>query len=120
MAHQTKRNSKHNSQTLRQIIVEIFNKCLKKSNENNLIKNYKPISITPCIMRLFDRIISNRLKQFVSENNLIIKINLDSEITNEQKTISLYLSKNNAKRRKKIIFQYIKNIFFKYLLFSIN
>ena len=45
----------------------------KKGTEACRVKSYRPISITPCIARLFERTILSRLKSHLTENNLIIK-----------------------------------------------
>ena len=37
------------------------------------IKNYRPISSTSCITKLFEKIIHKRLTNFLNENNIIIK-----------------------------------------------
>ena len=37
------------------------------------IKNYRPISSTPCLTKLFEKIIHKRLTNFLNENNIIIK-----------------------------------------------
>ena len=72
------------------IVLKLFNKCLsdnflptewkksiismipKKGNVHN-IKNYRPISSTPNLMKLFERIIANRLKLFLESNKILIK-----------------------------------------------
>jgi hypothetical protein len=45
----------------------------KKSNDKHNIDNYRPISITPCAMRLFERVLLERLKKHLDENNIIVK-----------------------------------------------
>jgi hypothetical protein len=45
----------------------------KTSNDSSNPKNYRPISITPSLMRLYEKIINNRIKKWLSENNIIIK-----------------------------------------------
>ena len=44
----------------------------KKSINPSDIKSFRPISITLCIARLFERIILNRLQEHLSRNNIII------------------------------------------------
>ena len=75
----------------KEFFLTIINKCLtvemlpsrwktsiikmipKKSDNKHDIDNYRPISITPCIMRLFERIILERLKNHLDANNIIVK-----------------------------------------------
>jgi hypothetical protein len=72
-------------------LVVLFNKCLtelkvpadwktalvqmltKKSNDASNINNYRPISITLCIARLFERVILGRLQRHLERNNVIIQ-----------------------------------------------
>ena len=44
----------------------------KKCDPKN-IKNYRPISIPPVLMRLFEKIILVRIQVFIEKNNLIVK-----------------------------------------------
>ena len=72
-------------------LLEVFNECLrqnkipifwkssmitmipKKSDDPRNIKNFRPISITSCLMRLFERIIQRRLNKFLKDNDLLVK-----------------------------------------------
>ncbi len=45
----------------------------KTSNDSSNPKNYRPISITPSLMRLYEKIINNRIKAWLKSNNIIIK-----------------------------------------------
>ncbi len=81
---------KNTSQSLRTIMLAIFNKCMEmkkipscykeavvtmlhKKDDPSEIKNYRPISVTPAIMRLFERLISIRLWSFLRTKKIIIK-----------------------------------------------
>jgi len=44
----------------------------KKTDDKSNPKNWRPISITSCLMRLFERIMLKRLTKFLDENNIII------------------------------------------------
>ena len=44
----------------------------KKGDKKN-IKNYRPISSTPCIMKLFEKIIYKRITKYLTTNDVIIK-----------------------------------------------
>ena len=44
-----------------------------KKGDSKDIKNYRPISITPVLMRLFEKIILTRIKEHLETNKLIIK-----------------------------------------------
>ena len=72
-------------------LVEIINECLKtgtvptkwktsiikmipkKSDDKHNIDSYRPISVTPCAMRLFERVLLERLKNHLKNNNILIK-----------------------------------------------
>ena len=45
----------------------------KKKGEKHNIKNYRPISSTPCLMKLFEKIMLARLVDHLETNNLLIK-----------------------------------------------
>jgi len=71
-------------------LLSLFNKCLnekvvpkgwkhsivsmllKPGQEANNIGSYRPISMTPCVARLFERMILHRLQKHLKENNIII------------------------------------------------
>ena len=71
-------------------IVNLFNRCLKEEKvpqewkhsyitmilktgqDSSLLNSYRPISMTPCIARLFERLILHRLDIFLKINNIII------------------------------------------------
>ena len=74
----------------RENLLELFNKCLsegklpekwklatvimipKKNNDKHDYNNYRLISQTPCLAKLFERMIAKRLKKFLKKNNIII------------------------------------------------
>ena len=78
------------SDVIKEHILNIFNKALiehrvpivwKHSNIAMLLKNglsasdpgsYRPISSTPCLARLFERLVLARLLEILSKNNVII------------------------------------------------
>ena len=45
----------------------------KKSDDKSNLVNYRPISITPCLMRLLERPMLARLKQHLKDNDILIK-----------------------------------------------
>jgi len=75
----------------REMLVTLINNCLekgelpqkwknsivkmipKKSDEKHNPNSYRPISLTPCIMRLFERVLLARLKKHLDENNILVK-----------------------------------------------
>ena len=46
-------------------------KPIYKNNNNKLITNYRPISLLPQISKIFQKIIYNRLSNFINKNNII-------------------------------------------------
>ena len=76
---------------VKEFLVDLINECLekgelpqlwknsiikmipKKSDEKNNPNSYRPISITPCIMRLVERVILKRLKEHLKDNNILVK-----------------------------------------------
>ena len=69
-------------------LLKLYNKCLtensmpsewktaeitmipKKANDKSDYNNYRPISKTPCLAKLFERLIAVRLNEFVKKNNI--------------------------------------------------
>ena len=47
----------------------------KKADNKSDMNNYRPTSQTPCLAKLFERMISVRLKNFRFTNNIIINYN---------------------------------------------
>ena len=45
----------------------------KKANDKSDYNNYRPISKTPCLAKLFERLIAVRLNDFLKKNNILIK-----------------------------------------------
>ena len=72
-----------------EVILELFNQCLKKgeipknwkiskitmipkkSDNKQDPLNYRPISLTSCICKFFEKIIRNRLQKFLEDRNLL-------------------------------------------------
>jgi len=81
---------KHLPESMKAKLLLLFNKCLtemkvpaewkqaivqmitKKSDDPTNIKNFRPISITLCIARLFERILLGRLQKHLKRNKVII------------------------------------------------
>lgn len=64
-------------------VPDIWNKSIicplyKGTGCKTEIENYRPISLTCILCRIFERIIKNRLIIFLNNNNIISKINMDS------------------------------------------
>ena len=64
----------------------------KKSNDLKNIKNYRPISITECFARLFERILLRRLQTHLREKNIIIKMQSGFRNSRQTKDNILFLS----------------------------
>lgn len=46
---------------------------LFKKGENKLLENYRPISLLPCISKIFERIVFDQLYKYLDSNNLLCK-----------------------------------------------
>ncbi len=67
---------------------------LKTGQENSSLNSYRPISTTPCLARLFERLMLHRLSIFLKINNITI-VNQSSFRRNRQtKDNLLYLIQN--------------------------
>ena len=44
----------------------------KKKNNNQEIKNYRPISLLPVLSKIFERLLYDSIFKFFTENNLIL------------------------------------------------
>ncbi len=81
---------KHFPERFKVILLKVFNHCLvnniipdewKKATISMIYKkgckksrdNYRPISITSCIAKVFEKLVLNRIKLHLKENNIIIK-----------------------------------------------
>jgi hypothetical protein len=78
-------------QIFKHLLLEVFNKCLsenflpdmwkesiikmieKKSDDLSDPKNYRPISITSCLMRLLERLILIRLQKHLDNNKILLE-----------------------------------------------
>jgi hypothetical protein len=83
---------KKSSPDFRAHLVALFNSCLregvlptawkesnvhmlkKKADSHSTVKNYRPISHTSCICKLFERVIQTRLVSILNEKNIITNI----------------------------------------------
>ena len=65
-------DSLHSQQIPAQCKSSIITMIPKKGDKAN-IKNYRPISSTSCIMKLFEKIIHKRITNFLTLNNVIIR-----------------------------------------------
>jgi hypothetical protein len=83
---------KQSTPEFRSQVVSLFNSCLKygslpsawkesnvrmlkkKADSFTSVKNYRPISLTSCICKLFERVIQTRLADFLNENGCIVDI----------------------------------------------
>jgi hypothetical protein len=81
---------KFSSQIAKEKILALFNQCLrekrvpdnwktsvvsmllKQGQEASGLNSYRPISMTPCLARLFERMILARLQQHLKKNNILI------------------------------------------------
>ena len=82
---------KYSGPILKERLLELFNECLlvkrvpknwkhseitmllKPGQDASIVNSYRPIRMTSCIARLFERMVLSRLQQFLKNNNLIIK-----------------------------------------------
>ena len=82
---------KHTSNITKEKILKLFNQCLhqrrvpntwkfsevsmllKPGQDSSNLAGYRPISMTPCLARLFERLIKSRLQEHLKRNNIIIK-----------------------------------------------
>ena len=53
------------------------------------IDNYRPISITPCLAKIFEKLILERIKKHLKDNNIIIQTNQDLDRTDKLRIIYL-------------------------------
>ena len=44
-----------------------------KSGKNELLTNYRPISVLPCFSKILERIMYNRLFKYLTKNNLLFE-----------------------------------------------
>jgi hypothetical protein len=82
---------KHCGDVTKGRLLDIFNQCLKERRvpgswkhsvvtmlhknglDTNLVASYRPISLTPCIARLFERLLLSRLNKILKSKNIMIK-----------------------------------------------
>ena len=81
----------NSSQEFRQMILNLINKTIKsssipqrwknsiinmipkKQNNSNNPKDYRQISLTSCLAKLSERLMSMKIKEFMTKNNIIVK-----------------------------------------------
>jgi exonuclease III len=86
----TNKMIKHSSDKMKSCLLELFNDCLAKYKlpkdwktsmvsmiakpglDARIISSYRPISITPCLARLVERLLLSRLQKHLKRNNIII------------------------------------------------
>lgn len=79
---------------------------LKSGKPSNELDSYRPIALTSCFGKVFERLICNRIKDFL-QNNIIIASTILGLRPNRScldTVTSLILSKEDAFKRKKDIF----------------
>jgi hypothetical protein len=82
---------KHTSSIMKERILSLFNQCLhskevpqnwkhsvismllKSGQDGKNVTSFRPISMTPCIARLFERLVLSRLQKHLKSNNILIK-----------------------------------------------
>ena len=82
---------KHSSFLMKERLLEVFNSCLrnkevpsgwkhsvismlvKSGQDCKNVTSFRPISMTPCIARLFERLILSRLHKHMKHNNILVK-----------------------------------------------
>ena len=109
---------KLNSQIIAQILTIIFNKsvqegcfptAMKKAKIIPIYKgesvlsvgNYRPISLLPIFSKIFERLIYNRLIDFITENNVLSKLQFgfQKNKSTEQAVTSIVSSLDNARSK---------------------
>ena len=96
----------------KEVILKLFNTCLtmgevpnlwkhsiitmilKTGQENSSLNSYRPISTTPCLARLFERLVLHRLSIFLKVNNIIIANQSGFRRNRQTKDNLLYLIQN--------------------------
>ncbi len=66
---------------------------LHKGKENNLLTNYRPVSLLPTVSRILEKVVHTRVYAFLNNNNLLYKINMASVRNTLQLMQSLNLLK---------------------------
>ena len=100
---------KNSSITIQFLLKELFNKCIQynklpmiyKKSQVTMIpkkgdatnpKNYRPISVTSCLIRLFEKIIQQRLENILNDNDLITKYQSGFRNNRQTKDNLIFLS----------------------------
>jgi hypothetical protein len=101
---------KHSSYLMKVRLLEIFNSCLtkkevpgewkhsvismlvKSGQDSKNVTSFRPISMTPCIARLFERLILSRLHRHMKSNNILVKNQSGFRKNRQTKDNLLYLT----------------------------
>ena len=101
---------KHSSYLMKEKLLEIFNKCLHKKEvphswkhsvismlvkscqDGKNVSSFRPISMIPCIDRLFERLILSRLHKHMKLNNILVKNQSGFRENRQTKDNLLYLT----------------------------
>ena len=67
---------------------------LKNGQDSSLLSSYRPISMTPCIARLFERMVLHRLEIYLKINNIIITNQSGFRKNRQTKDNLLYVIQN--------------------------
>ena len=88
---------------------KLNNKLPKNSDDKSNVNNYRPISFTPCLMRLLERLILCRLKKHLHEKDILIKNQSGFRVGRQTKDNLVFLTqkiyesfnKENGRKRKR-------------------
>ena len=58
----------------------------------SFFSNYRPISILPSILKIFDKVVFKQVSEYFENNDLIFKTNMDLERNHLTNFASLHLS----------------------------
>ena len=80
-----------------------YNNDTKKSEDYSNPVNYRPISITACLARLFERLLLRRIQNYMCDNNILIYQQAGFRARRQTKDNLFFLTQNikESFRRKK-------------------